>query len=91
MDSNGGKPEPADPEQAMRLLELEMMQQRMARQMSGTPYRGLRAVSFLFLFVVLLGAALAAYYLFFSGHLEEMRARNVPQPTPSANAMSRTP
>jgi flagellar basal body-associated protein FliL len=91
MDSNGGKPEPADPEQALRLLELEMLQQRAARQMAGTPYRGLRAVSFLFLFVVLLGAALAAYYLFFSGHLEEMRARNNSQPSPSANAMSRTP
>lgn len=90
MDSNGCKPESADPEQAVRLLELEMLQQRAARQMAGTPYRGLRAVSFLFLFVVLLGAALAAYYLFFSGHLEEMRARNV-QPSPSANAMSRAP
>lgn len=91
MDSYGGKPEPADPETAVRLLELEMLKQRAARQMAGTPYRGLRAVSFLFLFIVLLAAALAAYYLFFSGHLEEMRARNVPQPSPSANAMSRAP
>jgi hypothetical protein len=91
MDSNGGKPEPADPEQTMRLLELEMMQQRMARQVSGTPYRGLRTVSFLFLFVVLLGAALGGYYFFFSGHLEEMRARNLPQPTPSAETTSPTP
>jgi hypothetical protein len=91
MDSNGGKPEPTDAENAMRMLELELMQQRAARQMAGTPYRGLRAASFLFLFAVLLGAALAAYYLFFSGYLEEMRARNSPQPSPSANAMSRTP
>ena len=91
MDSNGGKPEPADPEKAVRLLELEMMQQRAARQMAGTPYRGLRAASFLFLFAIVLGAALAAYYFFFTGQLEEMRARNRPQPSPSANAMSRTP
>lgn len=91
MDSNGGKPEPADPDKAMRLLELEMLQQRAARQMAGTPYRGLRAVSFLFLFAVLLGAALAGYYLFFSGHLDEMRARNTPQPSPGPNAMSSTP
>ncbi len=89
MDSNGGKPEPADPEHAMRLLELELMQKRMARQVAGTPYRGLRAVSFLFLFAVLLGAALAAYYLFFSGRLEEMRARNNSQP--STNMTSDTP
>ena len=91
MDSTGGKPEPADPEQAVRLLELELMQERAARQMAGTPYRGLRAASFLFLFAVLLGAAFAAYYLFFSGHLDEMRARNTPQPSPSANARSHTP
>ena len=91
MDSNGGKPEPTDPQSAIRLLELELIQKRAARQMAGTPYRGLRAASFLFLFAVLLGAALAAYYLFFSGHLEEMRARNSPQPTPAANTMSRTP
>jgi hypothetical protein len=91
MDSNGGKPESADAEKAVRLLELEMMQQRAARQMAGTPYRGLRAASFLFLFAVLLGAAFAAYYLFFSGHLEEMRAANSPQPSPSANATSRAP
>ena len=91
MDSNGGKPEPADPEKAVRLLELEIIQQRAARQMAGTPYRGLRAVSFLFLLAVILGALFAAYYFFFSGHLEEMRARNSPQPGPSANATSRTP
>ena len=91
MDSNGGKPEPADPETALRLLELELIQQRAARQMAGTPYRGLRAASFLFLFAVLLGAALAAYYFFFSGRLEELRAQRNAQPTPSANATARHP
>lgn len=91
MDSNGGKPEPTDPDKAIRLLEFELMQQRAARQMAGTPYRGLRAVSFLFLFAVLLGAALAAYYIFFSGRLEEMRARNSSQASPSANTTSSTP
>ena len=32
MNSNGGKPEPADPENAVRMLELELMRQRAARQ-----------------------------------------------------------
>jgi len=91
MDSNGGKPEPVDPENAMRMLELELLQQRAARQMAGTPYRGLRAASFVFLFIVVLAAGAAVYYLFFSGYLEEMRARTSPQPTPSAQAMPRTP
>lgn len=91
MDSHGGKPEPVDPDQALRLLELELIQQRAARQMAGTPYRGLRAASFLFLFAIVLGTALAVYYLFFSGRLEEMRAQRHAQPTPSANAAADTP
>lgn len=91
MDSHGGKPEPTDPDKAMRLLEFELMQQRAARQMAGTPHRGLRAVSFLFLFAVLLGAALAAYYIFFSGRLDEMRGRNGSQLSPSANTTPGTP
>jgi hypothetical protein len=91
MNSNGGKHEPADPENAVRMLELELMQQRAVRQHAGTPYRGLRVVSFIFLFVVILGVLLALYYLFFSGRLDELRARNSPQPSPSATAISRTP
>ena len=55
----------------MRMLELELMQQRAARQQAGTPYRGLRIVSFIFLFVIILGALLAFYYVFFLGGLDE--------------------
>ena len=85
MNSNGdGKPEPADPENAVRMLELELMQQRTARQQAGAPYRGLRDASFIFLFVVILGALLAFYYVFISGGLDEFRARNAAQPSPSA-------
>jgi hypothetical protein len=90
MNSNGGKPEPVDPESVARILELELMQQRAARQRAGAPYRGLRAASFIFLFAVIL-AALALYYFFTSGRLDELRARNTPQPSPVARAVSRTP
>jgi hypothetical protein len=91
MNSNDGKHEPADPENAVRMLELELMEQRAARQRAGTPYRGLRAASFVFLLAVILGAVLAFYYVFSSGALDEVRARNSPQPSPSATAISRTP
>jgi hypothetical protein len=84
MNSNGdGKPEPADPENAVRMLELELMRQRATRQHAGAPYRGLRTASFLFFFVVVLGALAAFYYAFVSGGLDEFRARSPAQPSPS--------
>lgn len=92
MNSNGdGKPEPANPENAVRLLELELMQQRVARQQAGTPYRGLRVASLVFFFAVVLGAALAFYYVFISGGLDELRARNAAPPSPTPNATLQTP
>ena len=92
MNSNGdGKPEPADPENAVRMLELELMRQRTARQQGGTPYRGLRAASLCFFFAVVLGALLAFYYVFYSGGLDEFRARNPAEASPSANATSPAP
>ena len=85
MNSNGdGKPEPVDPENAVRTLELELMQQRAARQRAGTPYRGFRAASLVFLVVIILGALLAFYYIFYCGGLDQLRARNTPEPSPSA-------
>jgi hypothetical protein len=94
MNSNGdGKHEPVDPENALRLLELELMRQRAVRQRAGSPYRGLRAASLIFLFAVIVGAALAFYYVFFSGGLEQFRAHNSapPQPSPSASPFSPSP
>jgi hypothetical protein len=92
MNSNGdGKHKPADPENAMRMLELELIRQRAARQQAGAPYRGLRAASLIFFFAVVLGALLAFYYVFYSGGLDEFRARNAPQPSPSATPLSHTP
>lgn len=84
-----GKPEPADPEQIARMLDVELMQQRMARQQAGSPYRAFRLASFIFLFAVILGALLAFYYVFYSGGLDEYRARNEPRAT--ATPSSRAP
>ena len=80
-----GKPEPIDPEQMVRLLEIEMIQKRALRQQASARRNSLRVVSFLFLFVVILGAAVAAYFAFTSGRVDELRARSntVTSPTPA--------
>jgi hypothetical protein len=78
-----GKNEPTDPEQLVRLLDLQLAQQRAARLRGRSPYRGFRMASFIFLFAVILGAALAFYFVFYSGGLDEYRSRNQPQPSAS--------
>ena len=83
-----GKPEPNDPDQVLRLLEIELAQTRATRQRAGTPYRGFRLASFVFLFAVIIGAALAFFYVFVAGGLDDIRTRNSARPTatPSAHA-----
>jgi hypothetical protein len=83
-----GKPEPTDPDQVMRLLEIELAQSRAARQRGGSPYRGFRMASFVFLFAVVIGAILAFYYVFVAGGLDDLRGRGSGRPTatPSAHA-----
>ena len=82
-----GKPEPNDPDQIVRLLELELEQRRAALQRARSPLRGFRLASFVFLFAVLVGAVLAFYYVFVSGGLEDLRTRSPAQPsaTPAAH------
>jgi hypothetical protein len=84
-----GKKEPTDPEQVLRLLELELAQQRIARQRMRSPYRGFRVASFVFLFAVILGTILAVYYVFYSGGLNEFRPKG--DARPSATASPRVP
>jgi hypothetical protein len=81
-----GKNEPTDPEQVLRLVELDLAQQRAAQQRAGSPYRAFRLASFIFLFAVIIGAALAFYYVFVSGGLDDFRSRNQPKSTPSSHA-----
>ena len=79
------KPEPVDPEHMLRMLEIEMIQQRALRKQASARRGSLRTVSFLFLFLVILGAAVAAYFAFTSGRLDELRAHNdsASSPTPA--------
>ena len=87
MNSNGdGKPEAVEPDQAVRLLELELLRQRSERKQAGAPYRGLRVASVVFFFVVILGAMLAFYYLFYGGGMDDFRARQAPKTAPSSTS-----
>lgn len=81
-----GKPEPTDPDQIVRLLEIELAQKRALRQQAGAPFRNFRLASFVFLFAVLVGTALAFYYVFVSGGLDTLRTQPGARPTPSPSA-----
>ena len=82
------KKESIDPEAAVRLLELELMQKRAARQQAAASYQTFRTASFLFLLVVVLAAAFAFYYVFFLGGLDRARGRKAQQTTPAATELS---
>ncbi len=83
-----GKPEAKDPDEVLRLLELELAQTRVKREQAGTPYRGFRMASFIFLFAVVVGVAFAFYYVFVAGGFDEVRSRGPARPsaTPAAHA-----
>ena len=84
-----GKNEPTDPEQIVRLMDLELARQRAARLRARSPYRSFRTASFIFLFAVIVGVVLAFYFVFYSGGLDEYRSRSHLQPT--ASPASTTP
>ena len=78
-----GKPEPVEPEHLLRMLDLEMIQQRAIWKQASARRKSLRAVSFLFLFVVILGSLLAAYFVYSSGWMDDRRGRNNNPSTPA--------
>jgi len=81
-----GKPEPVDPEHLLRMLDIEMIQQRAIWKQAHARRSSLRTISFLFLFVVILGALIAAYFALSSGVFDDRHPRNNPatSPTPAA-------
>lgn len=78
------KPEPVDPEHLLRMLDIEMIQQRAIWKQANARRNSFRAFSFLFLFAVILAGCLAAYYAFTSGRVDDLRAHNPgASPTPA--------
>jgi hypothetical protein len=82
-------PEETDPEKLARLLELELAQKRAQWQQKKARRGNLRAISFLFLFVVI-AAALAGFFLFFNpDRVREMRSAPTDSVTPSPTVRPR--
>lgn len=65
MRESNGKFEPAgiDPAQTVKLLEVELLQKRAAWQRTKARNNSLRILSYLFLMVVIAGAAAAYFFL----------------------------
>ena len=82
-------PEEIDPEKLARLLELELMQKRAGWQKAKARRSGLRAMSFLFLFLIF-GAGLIAFFLFFNpDRVREIRSEHSSSVTPTPAASPR--
>jgi hypothetical protein len=67
-----------DPGDLARVLELELIQKRVAWQRASTRYRALKTISILFLFIIIAGS-LAAFFLI-SSRVDERHA-NQDDPT----------
>jgi hypothetical protein len=83
MPEGNRKPDPNEPDPAAlaKLLELELIQKRAAWQRSRSNLRSLRVLSFFFLFLVILGALLAFFFLFSPDRVQEMKSE---QPSSAA-------
>lgn len=80
MSEDDSKPKSTDPDELARLLEIELMQKRAGWKQAAGRYRTIRMVSFVFLFLVIMGALLA--YFFISSELSGNRA--APKPPPAS-------
>ena len=63
LDRNNQPPRETDPAKLAKLLEIELMQKRASWQQAKARRGTLRAMSFLFLFVVIIAAVAAFYFL----------------------------
>jgi hypothetical protein len=69
-----GKPNPNElgAEELERLLELELLQKRAEWKQTGKRYRAFRSMSFVFLFLLITGTLVAAFFVF--SRVSEQRA-----------------
>ncbi len=81
-----GKPESCqtDPEQLVRLLDIELAMKRAAWAEATSRHRKIRTISFLFLALVLMGAMLGFFLIFTSLTQDRVKtgARPVASPRP---------
>jgi hypothetical protein len=79
MPADDGKPKSSNPDDLARLLEIELIQKRAAWKQSAARYRAIRMASFLFLFLVIMGALLVYFFVF-----SDLSGNRAPNPTPAS-------
>lgn len=82
-DNPGGSSVQNDTEQLTKLLELEMAQKRATWKQAGERARSVRAAGFVFLFVLIVGCVVGAYFAFM--RVNEERANPHPKPVAESN------
>ncbi len=82
-DQHNSETKETDPEKLAKLLEIELMQKRAGWQAAKARRGGVRALSFIFLFLVIVGALVAAYFLLSPEHVEELRNNAAVSPSPT--------
>ncbi len=86
MPDDNLKPNPSEPSEMEKMLEIELMQKRATWQRTKSQRGTWRALSFLFLFIVILLVLFGFFWLSSSGRLGEIRThREEVQPSPSPN------
>lgn len=87
MSDTDRKPESnaPDPDAVMKLIEIELIQKRAAWQRARANRGPLRALAFLFLFIVVAGTLLAYFYFFSNGSIQELSKQPAHSPTPTAS------
>jgi hypothetical protein len=71
-----------DPEKLAKLLEIELMQKRASWQQAKARRSTLRTMSFLFLFLVIVAAFVAVYFVMSSGGLSAPSKGTPPSASP---------
>ena len=88
VDGNRNPEREADPEKLAKLLEMELMQKRAAWQQGKQRRNAMRVASFFFLFLVMIAALVAFWFLFSPDRISELRSNHAtpaPSPTPLAS------
>ncbi len=74
-----------DPERLAQLLELELIQKRAAWQQAAARRGSLRVLSFLFLFIVIVGTLIAFFVFFSSDSVTDVRSNAPQSPAPAGS------
>ena len=88
MPDDNLKPNPPNPSEMEKLLEIELMQKRAAWQQAKTRHGTWRALSFLFLFLVIATALVGIFIFLSSDRRAELKSGRTDQAQPSPTPLA---